>query len=159
LFYFYQCLLYPKPRNSFPDLKGRCGRFVGIEENVGDAKTFLVLTDDTHMVIARCDVRPADNPLYRNQRADVRPVPDALADGESESKIVMPTDGKVPVFTPSNIIGLTYLRERDVDGSVHRAKIVEEVSDNIRIDENGEPVHDGVDSIVCQWVMVLLRIF
>jgi hypothetical protein len=92
---------------------------------VGDALTFLVFTDDTHMVIARSDVRPADDPLDPNQRADVRPVPDASADGESESKIVMSTDGKVPIFTPSNIIGFTYLSELEVDGSVHRAKIVE----------------------------------
>jgi hypothetical protein len=34
------------------------------------------------------------------------------------------TVGKVPIFIPSNIIGLTYLSEREVDGSVHRAKIV-----------------------------------
>ena len=63
LFYFYQRILYLDPGNSFPDSKEKCGRFVGIAENVGDALTFLVLTDDTHMVIGRSDVRPADDPL------------------------------------------------------------------------------------------------
>ena len=48
----------------------------------------------------------------------------------------------IPVFTPSNIIGLTYLREREVDGSVQHTKIVE-VTDNFDIDENGEPLKDG----------------
>ncbi len=64
------------------------------------------------------------------------------ADGESESKIVMSTDNKVPVFIPSNSIGLAHLREYEVDGSVHRAKIIDKVSDNFNIDENGEPVND-----------------
>jgi hypothetical protein len=95
---------------------------VEIAENVGDALTFLVLTDDSHIVLPCCDVRPDDDPLDPNQRADVRHVPDASADRERESKIVLSTDGKVHEYTPSNIVGLTYLQECEVDGSLYCAK-------------------------------------
>jgi hypothetical protein len=70
-------------------------------------------------------------------------VPDMSAVWESESKIVMSIGGKIPVFIPSNIIGLTNISDREVDGSVDRAKVVEEVADNFDIDENGEPGNDG----------------
>ena len=41
-----------------------------------------------------------------------------------------------------NILGLTYLREREFNGSIHRAKVVEEVTKD-ELDENGEPTNDG----------------
>jgi hypothetical protein len=44
-----------------------------------------VLTDYTHEVIACSDVRIVDNSLDPNQRAIVTPLPNASADGESES--------------------------------------------------------------------------
>jgi hypothetical protein len=55
----------------------------------------------------------------------------------------MSTDGKVPVFTTLNIIRITYLREREVDSSVPRAKVVEEVTDNLSIHENSKAVNNG----------------
>jgi hypothetical protein len=45
------------------------------------------------------------------------------------------------VFIYLNIIGITYLHEHKVDDSVHRAKTVEECTDNLGIDVNDEPVN------------------
>jgi uncharacterized protein YktA (UPF0223 family) len=54
----------------------------------------------------------------------------------------MSTDGKVPLFTPLNILGVKYLCDSYIDGSAHRSKVVEEVTDNLVIDDNGEPMND-----------------
>jgi hypothetical protein len=81
-----------------------------------------VLTDDMHEVIVLSNVHIADDPLNTNQRAIVTPIPNASDDGESESKIVMSTDVKDPVFTLLITIGITYLCEQEIDGSVHCGK-------------------------------------
>jgi hypothetical protein len=141
LFNFSQHILFHENGASFPNSKENSGRFVGIAENFGDALEFLVLTDDTHGVIGRSDIRIADDPLDPNQRVIVTPVPNVSADRESESKIFISTDGKVPVFTPLDIIAITYLRELKVDGSIYPAKVVEEATDNLGIDENSEPMN------------------
>jgi hypothetical protein len=57
---FYQRILHENGA-SFPNSKEKSGRFVDIAENVGDALTFLVLTDDTHEVIGCSDVRISDD--------------------------------------------------------------------------------------------------
>ena len=45
----------------FPESRELSGRFVGISENVGDALTFLIRTDDTHKIISRSVARPLTN--------------------------------------------------------------------------------------------------
>jgi hypothetical protein len=57
-FQFYEPVVYFQPDASFPGSKEKFGRFVGFAENVGDALTFKILTDDTK-VIHRSNVRPA----------------------------------------------------------------------------------------------------
>jgi hypothetical protein len=54
-----------------------------------------VLIDDTHEEIAQSDVRIADDLLDPNQH-----ITTVSADGKSESKIILSTDSKIPVFTP-----------------------------------------------------------
>ena len=146
LFFFYQRVLYHQKNTPFPGSKELSGRFVGIAENVGDALTFLILTDDTKEVIARSVVRPAEDSSDPNLRASA--AADAPIDGETTKPTVVSSDGQLPIFNPLNIVGLTYLQEREVDGSVHRAKVVEQVTSeddydkDEGLDENGEPAND-----------------
>jgi hypothetical protein len=54
----------------FPASKEKPGRFVGVAENVGDAMTFWVLTEDTEQLIARSVIRSAEDPNKANKRVD-----------------------------------------------------------------------------------------
>ena len=130
-FQWYQKVLYYDPGPKFPQTKEKLGRFVGIAESTGDALTFLIETDDTSEIIARSDVRPYEDELNPNLR--VSPVPD---DGESDTEpknpILVSTDTseniKLPSFDPLSIVGTTFLQAREVDGSIHRAYVREQLS-------------------------------
>ena len=75
-FYWWQPVYYKLDDSDFPsDTREKSGRFVGIAEHVGHAMTYKILTDDTHKIISRSNVRPADDPLTPNLRLD-------LLDGE-----------------------------------------------------------------------------
>ena len=66
-FYWWQPVYYLKREASFPQdtTEGR-GHWVGIAEHVGHIMTYKILTDDTHKVIHRSNVRPvsSDAPNY-----------------------------------------------------------------------------------------------
>jgi hypothetical protein len=56
---------------SFPsNLREQRGCFVGINEYVGHAMTYMILTDDTQKIIHRSNVRTALDPLSPNRRVD-----------------------------------------------------------------------------------------
>ena len=56
---------------DFPsESKERKGRFVGIAETVGDALTYMVLTEDTNKVLYRSTVRSALDRDSLNKRLD-----------------------------------------------------------------------------------------
>lgn len=46
-FFFFQPILYYVHDAPFPQSCEKPGRFVGFSESVGDALTFMILTDDT----------------------------------------------------------------------------------------------------------------
>jgi hypothetical protein len=48
LFTFYQRIYYLDAEIPYPNSKEKARRFVGIAENVGDAMTFWILTEDTN---------------------------------------------------------------------------------------------------------------
>ena len=73
-------VLYYTPDSSYPDLRECFGHFVGIAKNVGDALTYLILTDATQEIICRSVVRSALDKKNPNLRA-----PDP--DGGEESKL------------------------------------------------------------------------
>jgi hypothetical protein len=54
--WYQKILIYEE--NCFPDSREQSGHFSGISENVADALTFLILIDDSHVVLSRSDVRP-----------------------------------------------------------------------------------------------------
>ena len=60
-FFFYQKILYFKYEAPFPTSKEKSGHLAGFSESVGDALTFLILTDDTQELIYQSVVHPAEN--------------------------------------------------------------------------------------------------
>ena len=62
-------VLYHDPETSHPETKEDPGYFVGFGENVGDALTFKILTQDCKQVLHRSVVRAAIDPKRQNRRA------------------------------------------------------------------------------------------
>jgi hypothetical protein len=119
--------------------KEKLGRWVGVAEKQGDALTYLVLTDDTQQVIARSAVRPASEPMFPNKRADKAAAASKSDGGEDEKSTdviysladglqVDPADLKLPVFSPEELLGLSFLKKTD-DGQTMRAKVVRKIRD------------------------------
>ena len=65
---FYEPIYYYYAEVSFPHSRELPGRFLGIAENVGDALTFQLLTDENR-VIYRSVMRSALDTINVNQRA------------------------------------------------------------------------------------------
>ena len=145
-FYFWQRVYYLKEDNTFPsESKEGYGRIVGISEHVGNALTWKILTEDTHKVIYRSRVRPAD-PDDPNLRAAMIGGEDSDSTPTNTSKFVKsrhdnPEGGTVtgnanhpdtsaPVFDPEDLIGRTFLMDRQEDGQRFRARIVKLVEDH-----------------------------
>ena len=143
-FHFYEPVYYRVEDNSFPsESNERRGRFVGIAESVGDAMTFKILDDETRKIIYRSSVRSALAPKERNLRLDGH-------DGEKPTTVhefVRSSDSSRPLktFDPAKIqdsvskeyaeklqdlIGKTYLREKDDDGSRVRMRIVKLIQEH-----------------------------
>ena len=130
-FYWFQRVFYYTPDAKFPKSKERAGRLVGIAENVGDALTFLVLTDDTNQVIARSVLRPVDDGTNPNKRSSTN------GGGVVESKPVVlsatdpidPSVLKLPNIKPADLIGKTFLRVRETDGTKHRAEVLKRITE------------------------------
>jgi len=59
----------------------KLGRFVGIAENVGDALTLWIWTEDTEKLIARSVIRSAEDPETPNKHLD-QVIPDASTSSE-----------------------------------------------------------------------------
>ena len=70
LYTFYQRIYYLDAEVPFPNSKEKAGRFVGITENIGDAMTFWIITEDTNQLIARSVLRTAENTETANKCKD-----------------------------------------------------------------------------------------
>jgi len=142
-FHWYQPVLYTVDDQAFPsEPREALGYFVGIAPNCGHTMTFKILTDDTHKVKIRSQVRPADDPKRPNLRVT------DLFNGEPTAKLFVRSKGdpenpeELPNLdettgeiehdvTPtmvlvdtSELIGRTFLMDGNVEGTKHRAKIV-----------------------------------
>ena len=132
-------VLYFEYEAPFPSSKEKSGRLVGFSENVGDALTFLILTDDTQDFIYRSVVRPADDKDNPNRRlfptggeaetstAKERQKRSEKVEISSYAEAVDPSFIKLPTVDPLAVIGRTFLMAREVDGSVHRAEVMRRV--------------------------------
>jgi hypothetical protein len=58
-------------------MKEKPGWWVGVAQNVGDAMTVKILTEDTKKIIIRSVIRPAKNDRFQNKRVQFEPSPDA----------------------------------------------------------------------------------
>ena len=75
-FEFYEPVYYKLEEPGFPS-QSREGlaRFAGIAEHVGHAMTFKLITDDTHQLITRSEIRTARDPTSFNR---CLPIPEAI---------------------------------------------------------------------------------
>ena len=87
-----------------------------------------------------------DEVLLTEAQSETQPVPGALLRDSAEIPIVLESEdevqeqGEIPskrahFFDPDELIGKTFLREREIDGTVHRAEITERI-------QNSEAVAD-----------------
>ena len=67
-FQFFEPILYLDPEEKFPYSKEKPGYFVGWEDNVGDALTYVILTKDKKTLLHRSMVRSALDSKNRNRR-------------------------------------------------------------------------------------------
>jgi hypothetical protein len=137
-FHFWQKVYYKKADSSFPSESSEgIGHIVGISENCGHAMTWKVLTIDTNKIIYRSLVRPfSDSDL--NIRADLPGGEDdaPLLDPVIKSKLDILTMQdptaivSSPVFNPGDLVGRTFLMDKNLDGQRFRARIVKLIEDH-----------------------------
>ena len=131
---------YSKP--NFPSTSHeKQGRFVGFSDTVGDKFCYKILTDDTQHVIHRSAVRSARDTNQVNRR-----LPSSVGESDSLIEIVKApprdnkgnldtNDGYTPshkqiygnVFDPDELIGKTYLMDKQDNGERFRAKVVSKI--------------------------------
>jgi hypothetical protein len=115
--------------------------------------TYKILTDDTHRIIHRSNIRSAADPNARNLRLDplndeppeiiqsLRKASPALDHGEDSSlhSSMGPTDENperpstrddTVIVDPQELLGCTFLMDTQEDGQRFRARIVEYISDH-----------------------------
>ena len=111
------------------------GRWVGIAENVGDALTYKIITDDTNELIYRSAIRSAlttkvnkrlDPPSSGEEKKN-KPIKEYV-----KSKYVKKdeVESRAPTIEPKDydsLIGRTYLTDRDEEGRIFRAKVVKKI--------------------------------
>ena len=127
---------------SFPSSSHeKSGRFVGFSDTVGDKFCYKILTDDTQQIIHRSAVRSARNTNKVNRRLTPHVgEPDHLKEiiksphrteigGKDTSDGETPTHKQVfgKVFDPDELIGRTYLMDKEENGERFRAKIVSKI--------------------------------
>ena len=148
IFMWYQKILYYDPGPKFPQTKEKLGRFVGIAENTGDALTFLIETNDTKEIIKRSDVRPYEDDHNPNLRVPDSACSHVPVDGESDPEAIFKNsenpilystatseNAQLPTFDSLSIIGMTFLREREADGTINRAFVREQLPPDYVEDE------------------------
>ena len=134
-FHWWQPVYYSVDGDFPSKSKEKLGRWVGVDDNQGDALTYLVLTNDTQQVITRSSVRAASDPMFPNKRAT--PAASTLDEGEESSGIIYslsdkleldPSALELPLFSPEELLGLTFLKECE-DGQTMHAKVVKRLNE------------------------------
>ena len=131
-FHFWEPVYYKVEDGDYPSdsTEGR-GRWVGVAENVGHAMTYMILRDDTKKIIYRSNVRSALTDKDRNKRIDFldgEDVPSILKSFEDEGKETS-QEKQMPVFDPTDLVGRTFLMDKQEDGQRFRAKIIEAIEE------------------------------
>ena len=133
-FLFYEPVYYSET-GQFPTPQERKGRWVGFADNVGDALTFQILSDDTQRIVHRPAVRSALIESERNRQLDP-------FEGENSQKAIQEivhsrdfeSDGcpPPPVFSPldeTDLVGRTFLTDPTKDGRRFQATVVSKIQE------------------------------
>jgi hypothetical protein len=135
-FHWWEPVLY-QAEGGFPsESREKQGTWVGVAENKGDILTYLVLTDDTREVIARSNVRSANDPDHPNLRATAgfgetgipTSTPTLFSASDLTGLDIDPPDLKLPHFSPDELLGLTFIRDMP-DGRKFRASVARKIRD------------------------------
>ena len=152
-FHFYEEVYYQVDDSGFPsDSKEAIGHMVGISEHVGHRLTYKVLTKDTKRVIHRSELRSTKS--AHNKRLDLLSGEDLVggqkiktfvrSNGEDNSDTTYTEEAeqdKKPVAKLIDLIGKTFLMDKQEDGTQHRARIHELVEGHERdLDKHPERV-------------------
>ena len=136
-FKFWERVYYTRVDSSYPsESTEECGHFVGFGESVGDAMTFMVLTEDTNKIIYRSNVRTAENENTNNKRIHFEEDQDISKDiiyirsNDNDDEHV-PTNRlkALPGFNPSDLLHRTFLDLPNEDGQKFRLRIVKAIAD------------------------------
>jgi hypothetical protein len=138
-FHFRQPVFYKWSESSFTsESKEALGHVEDVSEHCGHALTYKVLSSESDVIIYRSLLRPA-SPDDDNVRACMSGGESPLHNGPlkdrstmDESKLAStPTDGNnanappPPVFNPEDLIGRSFLMDKQKDGQQFRGRIVE----------------------------------
>jgi len=132
LFTFFQQIYYLDSEIPFPNSKEKLGRFVGIAENVEDALTFWIWTEDTEKLIARSVIRSAEDPTTPNKHVDeLTGDPPAITKHVIGTKDLLP-DGTLPIMDPDQLIGYTFPTQHA--GTTQRVEVLAKEGDKYHIE-------------------------
>jgi hypothetical protein len=140
-FYFWQRVYYKLSESHFPsESREGIGHIVGISEHVGNALTWKILTEDTHKVLYRSQVRP-----YSPSDPNLRPSNFDSLRGEIDDPVIksrhpnlskydsgaeIPSGDPPNVFSPEDLVGRTFLMDKQDNGDRYRARIVELIEEH-----------------------------
>jgi hypothetical protein len=136
-FYWWEPVYFKVDDVSFPSTsREERGHFVGMSRNVGHAMTYKILCDKSLAVLHRANLRSANNPSDPNLRLDpldgenlplleriVKSVQDDAEDDDDQVKPMI-------YFDTGDLIGRTFLMEKDDDRLRSRAQILEVIDDH-----------------------------
>jgi hypothetical protein len=139
-FHFWQKVYYKSIDCGFPsDSVESMGHIVGVSEHCGHALTWKILTSDTNHILNRSVVRPYDpnNPNFRadliggeiiqddviKSRHDTLDITD-IPNQSSPYPSVADTPSSSPIIDTNDLIGRTFLLDKQEDGQQFRARIV-----------------------------------
>lgn len=130
-FHFWQKVYFLKEESSFPSQsKEGIGYIVGISEHCGPAMTWKILTADTKKIIYRSQVRPATE-MDPNKHLDILLEPEEQESSDSVIKSrVTSEENKTPIVDPYELVGRSFLLEKDDNGERHRANIIKLIEDH-----------------------------
>ena len=133
LYMFYQPVFYATHNQSYPSLsEERAAHWVGIGEHVGDALTHKLLDDDTKKILYRAAVRPSDS-AHPNKRL----VPGGEESSQTPKPIIFVRSREddsqsatkpMAEYNPDDLIGRTFLLQKNEQGERLRATIKREKS-------------------------------
>jgi hypothetical protein len=146
-FQWYEPVYYKIDDSDFPsDSCEGCGCFVGILEHVGHHMTFKILMDDTNKIIHHSNVCSALSKEDRNLKVDLlnddsfvaNPILKSCHDSPDHPDHGEGSD--MPVIDPEDLVGHTFLMDKQEDGTQFHAHIVHAIEDH-ECDLKNHPDH------------------